>query len=107
MNLFYDIKALQILDAKTDSNRVRYGLNPICNGKNTVKFKVEHAVAEKMGNTIEKLGLNTVVHNKFTTVYGVIDNEKLFGLNSCYNEARAYVNAKRIIQDYDLAIDSL
>lgn len=97
MNLFHEIKALQILDAKTDSNRVRYGLNPICNGKNTVKFKVEHEVADKMNHSIVKLGLNTVKHNKFTTVYGVIDNESVFGLNCSYEDAKTYVKAKRII----------
>ena len=107
MNLFDDIKSIQILDAVTDSRRVPYGVKPICNGKNTVKFKVHHLVAEKLMNKISNLNLHTVKHDKFTTVYGVVDSENLRILNSHYEKAQTFAKAEKMLDKVELTLNEL
>lgn len=96
MNLFDDIKAIQTLDAITDSRRVPYGIKPICNGKNTIKFKVKHDIASKLMNKIGDLDLNVVSHAQYVTVYGVIASEKINILKGYYQTCKANTQVEKI-----------
>lgn len=107
MTLFDDIKAIQLLDAVTDSRRVPYGVRPICNGMNTIKFKVRHNVAQRLIAIMREhnVELNSVAHRKMTTIYGVVKNEYLRLLNSEYTRCQDVTKAAELLDKHEIAND--